>query len=151
MGESTEELSAQVFRRVLILFRYLRQHARQMKGRGLSPRDFSVMRFLLESGPATVGDVQGFVYRSPSTASALLDKLQDAGYVTRNRSEKDNRVVLVDLTPRGQQIAEQTPLEGLPLLRRRMARLPKERLMMIDEVLCEIMELMGVCPNDEIS
>jgi hypothetical protein len=44
----------------------------------------------------------------------------------------------------GQQIADETPLGGLPLLRRRLAELPQERMSEIDGVLDEIMNLMGV-------
>jgi MarR family transcriptional regulator, organic hydroperoxide resistance regulator len=149
--ESTTELASQAFRRLLVLFRFLRQHAREMHGQGISPRDFSAMRFLLECGPATVGAVQAFIFRSPSTASALVDKLAHAGYVTRARSDRDNRVVLVDLTPAGRELLERTPLQGLPLLRRRLAELPPERLRRIDEALCQIMELMEVHDVDAIS
>jgi DNA-binding MarR family transcriptional regulator len=54
------------------------------------------------------------------------------------------RVVIVELTSVGQEIAENTPLGGLPLLRRRLANLPQERLSEINDVLNEITQLMGV-------
>ena len=44
----------------------------------------------------------------------------------------------------GKQIADNTPLGGLPLLRRRLAELPQERLSEMDDVLHEIANLMGV-------
>lgn len=39
-------------------------------------------------------------------------------------------------------MTKSTPLGGLPLLRRRLARLPRQRLAEIDGVLQEIMDLM---------
>jgi len=142
-----EPLSDQVFHRFLALLRHQRQYARQIENeQGITPRDFSVLRFLLDSGPATVSQVQAFLHRSPSTTSTLIAQLDEAGYVTRTRSETDNRVVIVALTPGGQWLAEQAPFGGLPLLRRRLSRLSEERLRQVDEVLVEVMQLMEA-PN----
>ena len=143
MGNSEQPLSDQTFRRVLALLRYSRQHARQMVDeRGIKPRLLSVLRYLLDSGPVTVGQVQSFIQNSPSTTSTLIAQLEEAGYVTRTRSPADNRVVIVELTSQGLDVAQNTPLVGLPLLRRRLRALPQERLVEIDDVLVEIMRLM---------
>ena len=133
----------QVFHRFLALLHHERQYARQIETeQGIKPRDFSVLRFLLEVGPAAIGQVQTFLHRSPSTTSALVAQLEESGYVTRLRSETDNRVVIVSLTPEGLRIAEQAPFGGLPLLRRRLSRLTDERLRQIDDVLLELTQLM---------
>jgi DNA-binding MarR family transcriptional regulator len=144
MGDMKEPLSDQVFHNFLAVLRYRRQYAHQiMNEQGLKQRQFSVLRMLLESGPATVGQVQIYLHNSASTTSTLIAQLEKAGYVTRNRSQVDNRVVIVDLTPSGRDIAENTPLGGLPLLRRRLGKLSEERLVQIDDVITEIMQLMG--------
>lgn len=91
-----------------------------------------------------MGQVQAFIHKSPSTTSSLIAQLEEKGHVTRTRSRRDNRVVIVELTSSGRQIAENTPLGGMPLLRRRLGTLPKQRLTEIDGVLDEIMQLMGV-------
>ena len=140
-----EPLSDQVFHRFLALQHNLRRHARQLiDERDLTPRDLSVLRYLLEIESATVGQVQAFMHQSPSTTSALIAQLEEKGYATRTRSHKDNRIVIVELTCVGQQIVENTPLGGLPLLRRRLAELPPKRLSEIDDVLNEITQLMEV-------
>ena len=145
MKDAQEPLSDQVFHRFLALQHYLRRHARQLiDERGLTPRDLSVLRYLLESESATVGQVQTFVHKSPSTTSSLIAQLEEKGYVTRTRSQEDNRVVLVELTAVGQEITESTPLGGLPLLKRRLANLPQIRLSEIDGVLKEIAQLLEV-------
>ena len=143
MSDGQEPLSDQVFHRFLALQHYLRRHARQLiDERGLTPRDLSVLRYLLELGAATVGQVQAFVHKSPSTTSSLLAQLEEKGYITRTRSEKDNRVVIVELTPSGRELIRSTPLGGLPLLRRRLADLSQGRLSEIDGVLTQIAQLM---------
>lgn len=144
MGDVQEPLSDQVFHNFLTVLRSRRQYTHQiMNEQGLKQRQFAVLRMLQESGPATVGQVQVYLHNSASTTSTLIAQLEKAGYVTRNRSQMDNRVVIVDLTPSGREIAENTPLGGLPLLRRRLGKLSEERLVQIDDVITEIMQLMG--------
>jgi DNA-binding MarR family transcriptional regulator len=140
-----EPLSEQVFHQFLSLLHYTRRHARQLiDERGIKPRDFSVLWCLRDSGLATVGQVQAFIHKSPSTTSALIAELEEKGLVSRTRSQEDNRVVIVELTPAGREMAENTPLGGLPLLRRQLGSLPVERLVEMESVLNEIMKLMEV-------
>jgi DNA-binding MarR family transcriptional regulator len=144
---ANETIAREAFHRLLTLLRYFRRYARRVKGEGISLRDYSVLRFLLESGPSRVGQIQAFLYRSPSTTSVLIAHMEEQGYVTRTRSQQDNRVVIVDLTPAGRKMAERTPLGGIPLFRRRLATLSEERQRHINEALAEIMQLLEVPEN----
>ena len=63
----------------------------------------------------------------------------------------NNRVVVVELTPAGQEVAEETPLGGLPLLRHQLRGLPEDRLGHLNQALTEIMQLMEVPEGDEFS
>lgn len=153
MDEKPESgaLAGETFHNLLRILRFLRQHTHQMKSQGISPRGYAVLRFLFESGSATVGQVQAYLYCSPSTTSALISQLEEAKYLLRARSRKDNRVVVVELTPAGQDVAERTPLGGLPLLRHRLRTLPTDKLQRLNEALIEIMQLMEVPGSDEVS
>jgi len=149
VNDSVEPYSDKIFHRFLSLLRYTHQYSRQMIAeQGIRPREFSVLRFLWESGPATVGQVQAFLHKSASTTSALVAQLEEANYVTRARSLEDKRVVIVELTPLGRDKAESTPLGGLPLLRRRLGKLPEEQLVQIGSVLEEIQHLMEVAGGE---
>ncbi len=145
---SSADLAVVVLQKFLVLNRYLRQYARQMDSQGIRPREFSILRFLTEHGPATVGQIQAFLYRSPSTTSTVIAQLEEGGYVTRTRSEEDNRVVIVDLTPAGRTVAQNAPMGGIPLLRRRLPSLEQEKLQVIDEALSILMELMEVTDTE---
>jgi DNA-binding MarR family transcriptional regulator len=149
--QTNDDYASEVFHRFLRIQRFLRQHALQMNSQGISPRDYAALRFLLESGPATVGQIQVYLHKSPSTISALIAQLEEQGYVSRTRSREDNRVVIVDLTPAGRDIAEYTPLGGLPLLRHQLRNLPRERLDDLDRALTEIMTLMEIPEIDELA
>jgi DNA-binding MarR family transcriptional regulator len=137
-------IASDVLQKFLLIHRHLRQIARQFDSQGMRPRQFAVLRFLLEQGSATVSQVQDHLYTSVSTASTLISQLEESGYVTRVRSKEDNRVVIVELTPEGQKLVEQTPLSGIALMRRRLDSLPEERLQQLDDSLAVLMELMEV-------
>lgn len=138
------DLAGEALHKFLRINRYLRQYARQVNEYGLPPKQFSVLRRLLEEGPTTVGAIQEYLYSSASVASTVISRLEDAGFVTRTRSSEDNRVVIVALTDAGRALAQNTPMGGIVLLRRKLAMLPEERLRTIDAALADIMELMGV-------
>ena len=149
MSKTNNILAEEVIHKFLQMNRYLRQYARQISEQGVRPREFAVLQFLLEAGPATVGQVQTYLYRSAGTTSMIIAQLEEAGYVTRTRSEQDNRVVIVELTPAGRELALNTPLGGIVLLRHRLAGLAEARLQLLDEALAEIMRLMEVTDIDE--
>ena len=143
MNENQEPFSDHVFHLFLTLQRHSQRYAHYLLDEsGITPRDLSVLRYLLETGSATVGQVQTYLHKSPSTTSALIAQLEGKGYLTRTRSQEDNRVVIVALTPLGVEFARNTPLGGLPLLRSRLGQLSEKRLAEIEGVLEEIMQLM---------
>ena len=77
-----------------------------------------------------------------------LDKTPQKFVMTGNRSNEDNRVVLVEPTDAGRKLAAETPLGGIALLRRRLPTLEPQRLARINAALADIMELMEV-PESE--
>jgi DNA-binding MarR family transcriptional regulator len=141
-------LANDALHKFLLIHRHLRQVARQMDEQGLRPRQFAVLVYLLEQESSTVSEIQEHLYTSASTASTVVSQLEDAGYVTRTRSEGDNRVVEVRLTEAGRTIAQTTPLRGIVLLRRRLDSLPEDRLKMVDEVMSDLMRLMEVSESE---
>lgn len=141
-------LANDALHKFLLIHRHLRQYARQIDSQGIRPRQFAVLRFLLEESTATVGEIQEHLYTSIGTASTVVSQLEEAGYVTRTRSADDNRVVLVELTPQGQEIAQRTPVGGIALLRRRLDALPEERLRQIDAAMSDLMCLMEVSDTE---
>jgi DNA-binding MarR family transcriptional regulator len=115
-----------------------------MQKEGISGRKVSALRHLLEAGPRTIGQLKDYLYISDSSASELVAHLQKKGYVTRTRSEADNRVVLVAVTPAGREIAQRTPLGGISLFRERLKTLSPERLAVINDAMEEIMQLLEI-------
>lgn len=132
----------------LLIHRHLRQMARNVDQQGIRGRHLAVLQFIQEQGSATVSEIQDYIYTSASTASTLISQLEDAGYVIRTRSAEDNRVVNIELTPSGSEMAQTTVIAGIGLLRRRLPTLSEDRLDIINQALADIIELMEVSDTE---
>ncbi len=144
MGPYDDALFTATMHAFLGLYRYLRRHARQMQEQGLSGRQVATLRYLLEAGPRTMGQLRDYLYIGDSSTSELIAQMEQAGLVERTRSPADNRVVRVSLTPAGRDLAQATPLEGIPLLREKLKALPPERLAALRDALAEIGALLEI-------
>jgi DNA-binding MarR family transcriptional regulator len=137
-----------VIQKFLVLYRYVRHYGRKTQCKGITGRELSTLRYLKEAGPLTIGQITQYLFLSASSASELVSRMEDAGYVSRRRSTEDSRVVFVELTPEGRQLADETPLGGIPLLRERIKALPPDRLRLVDEALSSLIEIMEINSNE---
>jgi DNA-binding MarR family transcriptional regulator len=58
--------------------------------------------------PLSPGEISAYVFREKHTVSALLSRMQRAGYVKKVRSKKDQRVVKVQIRPKGEELLNQS-------------------------------------------
>lgn len=70
-------------------------------GRRLSSHQASILSHLDDVDPTMVGELAEHVGVTPSTMSLTLKRLEDAGYVRRDRDPSDRRVMNVRLTDAG--------------------------------------------------
>lgn len=78
----------------------------------LTHPQYLVMLALWERSPRSVKDLSGALRLEPATLSPLLKRLEAVGYVTRERSGADERVLEVELTRAGRALrakAEKIP------------------------------------------
>lgn len=79
------------------------QSAELLKEAELSPAQFNVLRILRGAGEdgLTCGEIGERLITRDSDVTRLLDRLEKQGWVSRERSRQDRRVVLARLTERG--------------------------------------------------
>jgi DNA-binding MarR family transcriptional regulator len=103
-----------------VLRAYLRIHAacqaRHFRdpggGRLLSVRQASILSHLDDEDPTMVGELAEHVGVTASTMSLTLRRLEEVGYVRRDRDPADGRVMNVRLTEAGVRMREaSTPLD----------------------------------------
>jgi DNA-binding MarR family transcriptional regulator len=75
---------------------------------GVNRIDLRCLNILDNQGPITAGRLAELSGLTTAAVTAVLDRLERAGYARRVRDEKDRRQVIVELTPlipeRGEQI-----------------------------------------------
>lgn len=95
-----------------------------------------VLRALASGGPCQVSEVAGHLGVTLSAATGLVDRLVKAKLVTRERDQKDRRVVWVRVTPDGVSAVEAAEQRRRIALGHLVADLPEEDL----ASLCDILE-----------
>jgi DNA-binding MarR family transcriptional regulator len=68
------------------------------------------------------------LYLHISTVSGIIDRLEKRGYVTRERSDRDRRVVQLNVTAAGRKVIKRTPLAGMGFLIHNIDKLPRRQL-----------------------
>ncbi|SFQ47392.1 DNA-binding transcriptional regulator, MarR family [Nitratireductor indicus] len=76
---------------------------------GLTTPQLIVLEIVAAAGRATPKDISGKAGVGQATATALVDKLEARGLVTRTRSDLDKRVVWVAPTEEGRELLKTAP------------------------------------------
>ncbi len=78
-----------------------------LKPLGLTYTQYIVLLVLWEKDGITVGEICEKVMLDNGTVSPLLKKLQQDGYVEKQRNPEDDRIVNVTLTRKGRELQQQ--------------------------------------------
>lgn len=65
------------------------------------------MMVMWEHKSLSVRDLGKLLYLDSGTLTPMLKKMEKAGWITRRRSEEDERMVIVSITESGEQLHEQ--------------------------------------------
>ncbi|KAA5801634.1 MarR family transcriptional regulator [Alkalicaulis satelles] len=76
---------------------------------GLTAPQLVLLQALGREAEATPKSLSRAVSLSPPTVTAILDRLERAGLVTRRRSPRDGRSVIAELTPAGREAVSAAP------------------------------------------
>ncbi|HWI64542.1 MAG TPA: MarR family transcriptional regulator [Symbiobacteriaceae bacterium] len=111
-------------------------HLEVAPGPMLSGSQRVVLRALVDNGPCQVSEVASHLGVTLSAATGLVDRLVKAKLVTRDRDQKDRRVVWVKVTPEGAQAVKAAEERRRAALGRLVSNLSEADL----HTLCTIME-----------
>ena len=108
-----------------------------LKPLGLTYTQYLVLLVLWEHDGVSVGEICDALMLDSGTLSPLLKKLQQAGYIEKQRSASDDRIVIVTLTEEGRALQEQA--KDVPLEVSQCIELPPEKARMLYELLYELL------------
>ena len=109
-----------------------------LKPLGLTYTQYIVFLALWEKDGIPVGDLCETLMLDNGTISPLLKKMQQAGYIERTRSERDDRVVVISLTEAGRAMQEQA--KDIPAKAASCIALPPEKAQALYTLLYELLD-----------
>jgi DNA-binding MarR family transcriptional regulator len=135
-------------------FKALLAAVRRLRGRetrrhnGLSNAQYGLLFGLCEQTELSSSELACAADLSPGTATEMLEGLATAGLVLRRRSERDRRVVLVSLTPRGRSLVQERRAQLQPRWRAALAQFSDEELRIAAAVLERLRDMFDEIPED---
>ena len=109
-----------------------------LKPLGLTYTQYIVFLCLWEYGEMSVGDLCQRLYLDNGTITPMIKRLEQEGYLTRCRGQKDERVVNVCLTERGWALREQA--SEIPAKVGSCVSLPKDDAMALYRLLYQMLQ-----------
>jgi MarR family transcriptional regulator, organic hydroperoxide resistance regulator len=113
--DATEEV-ARAFKRALAALRRMRGRETHCPGE-LTDAQYSLLFCLRDQSQMSVRDLAEAADLSAASVTEMLEGLAAAGFVERQRSDRDRRVVLTSLTDGGLGLVEERRARFEPLLR----------------------------------
>jgi MarR family transcriptional regulator, organic hydroperoxide resistance regulator len=116
---------------------------------GLTGQQLWAFRLVADSGPVKISELVRRMRLHPTTIGGMLDRLEAKGVLSRNRCRRDRRVVRVELTMQGKELARKTTELDRRELLSALDKLSGERLADISSSLGEIVNILaiGVYPD----
>ncbi len=110
---------------------------------GLSGPQVLCLRRLAEQGPMQTSHLAGEVNLSSATVCGILDRLEQRGFVIRERQSDDRRRVVVSLSEAGQEAIASAPPALQDSFLFRLRTLPSEQQHAIQQTLTRIVAMMS--------
>lgn len=110
--------------------------ARLFRDHGLTPSQYNVLRILRgEGNPLPILEIANRTVTVVPGITGLIDRLEDAGFVRRERCEKDRRVIYVALNDKGSKTLAQLDEPLLTLHEKLMGHLSADELQELNRLL----------------
>jgi DNA-binding MarR family transcriptional regulator len=109
---------------------------------GITGPQLWALKTISKRGNLSLGELSEEMCLHPSTVTGVVDRLEKKGYVVRDRTEKDRRVINVQLTPKGKSIAKKAPNPVQGKMIYGLRKFKKDQLILIYESIHELVKIM---------
>lgn len=148
----TGNIADDVLRAIRRILRKTAEHSRQLsREAGLTVPQTLCLRFLAEAdgdAEVTVARISQAIQLAPATVSRLLDRLEDAGLVSRERRSHDRRRVCLSLTELGRQQIDKLPAPLQAQFVGRLLDLPSAEQQQLLRSLVKVVDMMEASDLD---
>ena len=131
------------------LDRGLRLAAREVeRDTGLSAAQLFALEHLDDRQPLSLNELAQRTFTDRSSVSVVVDRLVDAGYVSRATDPRDRRRAQLRLTARGRRLLQGAPTAPTDLLLDGMRQLPAPTIRSLGKSLALLNEKLGFTESD---
>ncbi len=108
----------QVLETILYLYTESRRITKELARRAdLTGPQLTVVKLLEQIGDISLSELSDKIRAQNSTVTGIIDRMEREELVVRERSKEDRRVVFIRLTPKGQKLAREIPVEPMEVFR----------------------------------
>lgn len=145
LPDDAVELRLFVLRHFRQLFKSVKSHFQTVEvNTGVSGSQLWALAEIAERGGARVGEIADVLSIKHSTASNLIDRLEQRGLVARERDRDDQRVVRVTISERGSETLGRAPRPFEGVLPDALDKLGKVELALLAQGLQRLEEVLAV-------
>lgn len=142
-GDAHETLALSVLEEFRVIFKSVRRHFRWVEAKtGVTGAQLWVLAQIGGEPGIRVTALARALAIHQSTASNLVERLESQQLLERRRSDADQRVVRLHLTPAGRRVVRKAPGPAQGLLPDALKRLPPDELRALKKQLARLTRLM---------
>jgi DNA-binding MarR family transcriptional regulator len=122
-GEAQPDFDA-IVEAIIYLYTESRRITKGIAGRyGLTGPQLAVVKMLEPVGKLSLSELSSQIRARNSTVTGIIDRMEREGLVVRRRSDEDRRVVNIELTAKGQELAGEISVEPVQIFRQVLSEL----------------------------
>ncbi|MFC3531344.1 MarR family winged helix-turn-helix transcriptional regulator [Vogesella facilis] len=134
-----------VLKQFRVVFRAAQQHSADIeKLLGISGAQAWLLVELRDNGPLKAGELAARMSIKPATLSNMLLRLEELGYLLRQRNARDMRIVEVVLSDTGRELISKADYAPRGWLPEALSRLSSQQLDELSTALCSLLSVMQV-------
>ncbi|MGA7277662.1 MAG: MarR family transcriptional regulator [Desulfocapsaceae bacterium] len=138
-----------IIQQMRILFKAVQAHSKKVeKACGLSSSKLWMIHEIATTPGIKVSQLAKTLSIHPSTCSNMLDKVEKAGFIYRDRSKSDQRAVHLFVTERGKEILLKAPSPPQGQLNSTLQKLNQAQLAALEKSLDEFIEVLHFEDNE---
>ena len=116
----------------------IRSYTPLLEPLGLTYTQYLAMMVMWEYKSVSVRDMGKLLYLDSGTLTPMLKKMEKAGWVSRKRSDEDERMVIVSITERGEELHDKAA--DIPLKMAQCVTLESDEAMQLYNLLHKLMK-----------
>lgn len=126
----------------------VRQYMPLLEPLGLTYTQYIAMMVLWEHKSISIRDIGKLLYLDSGTLTPMLKKMEKAGLITRSRSKDDERVVIITITQKGEELYDAA--SEIPIKMSQCVKIDSEEAQQLYTLLNKMIENFNTLQNEKL-